>query len=328
MAWSWIPIPRQTLSDERVLDLEVADRGVFLSIYLVADEHGRFEAGSTSLRRSLGLFVSSEEIKAALDRLIAAGLVHEYEAKGRRFGVLDGFDAGLTRDQIGKRPAPTCPAPPRGVWDAAGIVGAYRGGGQDEPADQRPPTDRSPDDHRSITDRSPDDRRSVNDRLEERRREEKRGDLSAPKGARPRRATRSFLEFSEGARGSALAWCEEMAARKQSSGGAIGATATADDSLQTHGMDLLRMAQQDEAAFVGAVASMIEGGRGFGRGGPRDGVPYLRRIFGGWNAEQEGARKAKRRKKAGSDFVRVGPPPKAEAVKWSPAQDQELADVL
>ena len=58
VSWPWMPVPRRLLSEERVLDLSHADRGMLLSLYLAADEHGRFEAGSTALRRALGAFIA------------------------------------------------------------------------------------------------------------------------------------------------------------------------------------------------------------------------------------------------------------------------------
>ena len=294
-------------------------RYVFLGLHLVADEHGRFRAGHRSIKTQLGL-IDGEDLSALMGELIAAGLIHPYESGGVGYGMIDGYDSRLTGAQRRKRPDPEHPAAPPGVMDAA----------KADPSVCRRTRPDTSDDVRTRPDMS-----GLDKTRQDKTREE---DLSAPDGAHTyegppqktsgRRSSRTFDEFAAGLREPAETWCEEMASRRRRNGGAVSATETAADALQAHGAELLRMAEQDPEAFTGAVDTMIEKGRGFGRGGPRDGIPYLRTIFSGWHAEQEGTTRAKRRKKEGPDFVRVGPPPTPGPVAWTLVEDNELADVL
>ncbi len=329
MAWAWVSLKRSILSDEAVLEVSAMARYVFLGLHLVADEHGRFRAGVRSLKVQLGL-IDGEDLGALMDELQAAKLIHLYSAEGVGYGLIDGYDARLTGAQRRKRPAPEHPAPCPEIMEAA----------KADPSAQRTPGHR-PDTVRTEKDtvRTEEDIARTPSGLDKTRQEKTRGeDLSAPEGAHThegppqktsgRRSSRTFDEFAGAARESAEAWCDEMATRRRRNGGAVSATETAADALQAHGAELLRMSEQDQEAFTGAVDTMIEKGRGFGRGGPRDGIPYLRTIFSGWHAEQEGTTRAKRRKKEGPDFVRVGPPPTPGPVAWTLVEDNELADVL
>ena len=161
--WSWIPVPRRLLSDDRLLNLELADRAVLLSLYLCADEHGRFDAGEMALRRNAGV-VTGSEMTPVVERLAALRLVHLYERNGSRFGVIDHFDADITRDHTKKRPSPCHPAPPADVWESAACSGVFRGG-QDEPHTDQPSVGLTNRQSVSISDRSVTDQRSDTERL-------------------------------------------------------------------------------------------------------------------------------------------------------------------
>ena len=130
MAWSWTPVPRRLLRDHRVLRLSREDRCVLLSLYLGADEHGRFNADEMSLRVGLGL-VDGEVLGEPVSRLNEAGLVHLYLHEGNPYGVLDGWGQDLGADMRKRRPASVLPNPPADVWEAAKCDGAYRGGTHD-----------------------------------------------------------------------------------------------------------------------------------------------------------------------------------------------------
>ena len=127
MAWSWTPMPRRLLRDHRVLRLSRTDRAVLFSLYLGADEHGRFNADEMSLRVALGI-VDGEVLAEPVARLNEAGLVHLYIVNGNPYGVLDAWDADLGIDMRKRRPASILPDPPLATWELARCEGTYRGG--------------------------------------------------------------------------------------------------------------------------------------------------------------------------------------------------------
>ena len=325
MSWPWMPVPRRLLSEERVLELSHGDRGMLLSMYIAADEHGRLEAGPTALRRALGAFVSAEEMTAILDRLKAAGLVHTYEIEGSVYCVLDRFDQDITRDHRSKRPRPAHPSPPLDTWEAAQVVGDFRKG-QDEPHEHVPPIVR-----RSLDDRSPVDQGSDNDRsvicLKERKGKEKRENKPREGADTIRRSRVGLGDFPAGCAVQVAAWCEEMARRRRETGGVLAAMSTAEDTLSAHGPELMRLADKPES-LAGAIETMCAQGAGFGRGGPRDGIAYLRKISVNWSAETTSKARAKSRSKRGSDFVRIGEAPTMGPVDRTIDPDNELIDIL
>ena len=325
MSWPWMPVPRRLLSEERVLDLSHADRGMLLSLYLAADEHGRFEAGATALRRALGAFIAPGEMTEILDRLKSAGLVHTYEVEGSTYGVLDRFDQDITRDHRSKRPRPSHPAPPAATWEAAQIVGDYRKG-QDEPIDNRPQHDQGSNDDRSLFDHGTDNERSAIG-LYDKKRKEKRRNLPRGGADTLRRSRVGLGDFPAGCAEQVARWCEEMAQRRRETGGVLAATSTAEDTLTAHGAELMRLAEKPES-LAGAIETMIDQGTGFGRGGPRDGIAYLRKIAVNWSAETKSKARARKRTKRGSDFVRIGEAPTMGPVDRTVDPDNELADVL
>jgi len=128
MAWSWTPVPRRLLRDHRVLRLDRSDRSVLFSLYLGADEHGRFNADEMSLRVTLG-FLDTFQLSETVERLSDLKLVHLYrDDEGTQFGVLDRWCEDLGLDIRKRRPRSTLPNPPADVWEAAKCQGGYRGG--------------------------------------------------------------------------------------------------------------------------------------------------------------------------------------------------------
>jgi len=115
------------LHDHRVLRLSRADRAVLLSLYLGADEHGRFNADEMSLRVALG-FVDGEVLSEPVSRLNEAGLVHLFVYEGTPFGVIDRWDEDLGADIRRRRPASSLPDPPPQAWAKAKCDGTYKGG--------------------------------------------------------------------------------------------------------------------------------------------------------------------------------------------------------
>ena len=131
MAWSWVPVARRYSEDERLLSLPVLDRLVFREILCGVDEHGRFDAGETALRRLAGLF-DGPQLQPIVVGLAKLGLVYLYEVEERLFGVVDHFDAEAPRDVLRGRPTPSRPSPPPCVWEKARCSGEHRNG-RDEP---------------------------------------------------------------------------------------------------------------------------------------------------------------------------------------------------
>ena len=109
--WAWAPTPARLLEDERAIELSDRDRLVLHLLYPGADEWGRFPASPTPLRLRLGLLggpCPMESVRV----LAAAGLVQLYEADGRPFGYLVGFDEDDTSGSRARRPTSAFPQPP------------------------------------------------------------------------------------------------------------------------------------------------------------------------------------------------------------------------
>jgi hypothetical protein len=124
MAWSWMPVPRRYLEDDRVLRLPVLTRLLFREILCGSDEHGRFDAGEVALRRLTGIFDGDSLQRLVVD-LAKLELVFLYWIGPALFGVIDHFDADAPKDVIRKRPAPTKPSPPPCIWERAKCDGGY-----------------------------------------------------------------------------------------------------------------------------------------------------------------------------------------------------------
>ena len=124
---AWRPVPERLLKDYRVLDLDRADRAVLLSLYLGADQHGRFDASERVMRCTLAL-VDGEVLCDVVERLSDAGLVHLYQVGDHPYGVIDRYDDDMGADMRKRRPASGLPDPPSDVWSAAKCDGVFRGG--------------------------------------------------------------------------------------------------------------------------------------------------------------------------------------------------------
>ena len=144
---AWRPVPERLLKDYRVLDLDRADRAVLLSLYLGADQHGRFDASERVMRCALAL-VDGEMLRDSVERLADAGLVHLYQQDDHPYGGIDKYDEDMGSDMRKRRPASGLPDPPSDAWSAARCDGTYRGGKHvsgDEPADDRTAAGQQPD---------------------------------------------------------------------------------------------------------------------------------------------------------------------------------------
>ena len=325
--WSWIPVPRRLLSDDRLLNLDLADRAVLLSLYLCADEHGRFDAGEMALRRNAGV-VTGSEMTPVVERLAALRLVHLYQRNGSRFGVIDHFDADITRDHTKKRPSPCHPAPPADVWEAAACSGVFRGG-QDEPHTDRLTVSNS---DRSVTDQRSDTERL---KIEKKEREDITREQARAEGRRARTGNieDQLVAVPENCRSAAVAWLVEMAKVRRRHGGALWSECRADMIANEYAARLADTAQAGHEPFVRGVEIMIERGKGFGRGMPGEGVAYLDKIVRNWSAEQDNEKRAdkkKRRRRIGLDkgegFRRIGPATKPGTVDTD--VDDSLSDVM
>jgi len=124
---AWRPVPERLLKDFRVLDLDRADRAVLLSLYLGADQHGRFDASERVMRCALAL-VDGEMLRDSVERLADAGLVCLYQQGDHPYGVIERYDDDMGADMRKRRPASGLPDPPAEAWGAAKCEGTYRGG--------------------------------------------------------------------------------------------------------------------------------------------------------------------------------------------------------
>jgi hypothetical protein len=123
--WSWHPVPIRLLTDRRVLEIDLTARSILLSLYLAADEHGRFDASPTVLCFKLAI-LDGPLIRSNLEVLAEAGLVHLFTVAGDLYGVIDGWDRDMVATHQKKRPASIYPAPPQEVADLAGCSGVSR----------------------------------------------------------------------------------------------------------------------------------------------------------------------------------------------------------
>ena len=351
--WSWIPVPRRLLQDDRLLNLALEDRAVYLSLYLAADEHGRFDAGEMALRRNAGI-VTGAEVTPTLERLAELRLVYLYERNGSRFGLLDHFDEDITRDHTKKRPSPNHPAPPADVWKAAGCSGVFRGG-QDEPhteTEDQPSVGQTNCQSVSNSDRSAIDQRSDGERLKIEKKEREvisreQARAESPGFRDPREARMGWSDprpelvsiddqlvaVPEKCRQAAIAWLVEVAKVRRRHGGALWSECKAEMIAHEFAARLSDTASVGVEPFVRGVEIMIERGKGFGRGMPGEGVNYLDKIVRSWSAEQDNekqATKKKRRRRIGLDkgegFRRIGPAPKPGSVDTE--VDDSLSDVM
>ena len=332
-------MPRRLLSDDRLLTLELSDRAVLLSLYLCADEHGRFDAGEMALRRGCGV-VTGEPLRPIVDRLAASGLVHLYEARSKPFGCLDGFDEDITADHTKKRPRPSFPAPPVSVWLGARCSGVYRGG-QDAPSEDQPtvgqdqPTvgerDAKAED---LNDRTLIDQRSDGERLKigNKEREEIQRERVAYEKRSPvvRSMDDHLATLPKECRNAACAWLVEVAKVRRRNGGALHSETKAEHIAHEYAHRLAELAAVGVEAFNESVEAMLSRGKGFGRGMPNDGVAYLSRMVRGYDAEKANAKaaeaKPKRRRFIKDEgFRRIGPAPQAGEIDTE--VDSETADL-
>jgi hypothetical protein len=108
---NWTPIPDTVLKGsataELVLALPLSTRGVYLSMWIIADSHGRFAAGERSLRAELGIFEA--DMVKHLSRL--EGLVTIYRTNSGLTAELVHSDCGLPAELVRRRGASSFPGP-------------------------------------------------------------------------------------------------------------------------------------------------------------------------------------------------------------------------
>lgn len=94
---------------ETVASLPYEARLLFIGLWNLADDHGRFRAHPAIVRGQLFPFDEHADVVAWLGLLARAGLVQLYETEGHRFGFLPGF---AEHQKIDKRAATRIPDPP------------------------------------------------------------------------------------------------------------------------------------------------------------------------------------------------------------------------
>lgn len=97
---------------ETVASLPYEARLLFIGLWNLADDYGRFRAHPAIVRGQLFPFDENADVVAWLGLLARAGLVQLYEADGHRFGFLPGF---AEHQKIDKRAATRIPDPPAGA---------------------------------------------------------------------------------------------------------------------------------------------------------------------------------------------------------------------
>lgn len=136
--WSFSPVPVSLRDDERFLELEdgLSPSELLLRLYAWgANAHGIFPAGGRALAGNVRVL---SDPTPQLQRLEAAGLVITYQAEGREWGIIVGYDQSAPSDLVKKRGPSNLPTPPEDVAKRAGYTGAYRrskSGRDPEPSD-------------------------------------------------------------------------------------------------------------------------------------------------------------------------------------------------
>jgi hypothetical protein len=97
--------------DPNVLDLSTSDRMVFMLLWMVTDDAGRFSARPRELATRIGWTDGIRQLTSTLRRLEATGYVRLYEVDGQQFGELADYaeSAKLNNRQPGVYPAPVEP---------------------------------------------------------------------------------------------------------------------------------------------------------------------------------------------------------------------------
>ena len=94
---------------ERVASLPRDSRLLFIGLWNLADDAGRFRAHPNLIQGELFPYEPTADVAAWLAPLVEAGLVVLYEVEGRRFGLVAGFEE---HQKIDKRTESRLPAPP------------------------------------------------------------------------------------------------------------------------------------------------------------------------------------------------------------------------
>lgn len=95
---------------ERVASLPRDSRLLFIGLWNLADDAGRFRAHPNLIQGELFPYEPESDVAGWLQALVDAGLVLLYEADGRRYGLVVGFSE---HQKIDKRTESRLPPPPR-----------------------------------------------------------------------------------------------------------------------------------------------------------------------------------------------------------------------
>lgn len=94
---------------EKVASLPAMARLLFIGLWNLADDAGRFRAHPSLIQGEVFPYEPNVDVGDHLRRLAAVGLIQVYEVDGRRYGLVVGF---AEHQRIDKRMAPKHPAPP------------------------------------------------------------------------------------------------------------------------------------------------------------------------------------------------------------------------
>ncbi|WP_437948686.1 hypothetical protein WME98_50085 [Sorangium sp. So ce296] len=100
-------IKPELLEDERTASLSHPAWRLFVSLLLLADDHGRFRANAAHLLGA-AFWAAPADVAAALGEIETSGLVRIYKVRGQSYGLIKGW----TKHQRVDRPGPPrCPGP-------------------------------------------------------------------------------------------------------------------------------------------------------------------------------------------------------------------------
>jgi hypothetical protein len=112
-------IKPETAEDEKLGEVSRDARLLFILVWTMCDDHGRFRASNVWLRNRLFGYdnVTPATVGGWLEELVAIGRVRVYEVDGERYGLVVNWARHQRVDNAGKSlypdPPPNAPDPPR-----------------------------------------------------------------------------------------------------------------------------------------------------------------------------------------------------------------------